>query len=103
MSDLKSKERCTGATYPAVWRFIFSYQAQVRVPDGYMDSKFSHYEPAQDQYDVVAVTQELAKTAYDHKFGWRFKPGAENYDKHELISGPEFICYVDDFVRIGPA
>jgi|SRR5579864_5491349 len=107
MSDKASKDNCSG-DYPAVWRFTYNYNQQIRrsVPFTGETEKIGE-QRVQQFYDVIAITPELARAAYDKEFGWKFKKPIQppdrddaNYDKHELVAGPDFVCYVDAFIEV---
>lgn len=98
MSDKTSKENCT-ADYPAIWRFTFSYLQRVgHSVWGTGEVETIGHQRASGQFDVMAVNEEFARAAYNEEYGWKEQHG---YDEHKLISGPEFICYVDYIVKSG--
>lgn len=93
MSDTKSKENCCGQ-YPAMWRILFSHSIPIRVDDGSGsgDTDFSHMETRNGQFDVIAISADLAQAAFvvDHP------PTI-----YTRLTNPELICYVDAIVHIG--
>lgn len=92
MSTRESKERCAGE-YMALYRFHFSHESSERVFDpGTGDNEITgRMLTHEGQYDVVALTQVLAAAAFHLKF-----PASI----YTLLSGPEFICYVDGVVHV---
>lgn len=92
MSNLASKERCSGA-YPAVWRFLYSHEVCEREwVEGTGESESTgRMVTIEGQYDVVALTQGFAIEAY------KMEHPASIYT---LRSGPEFICFVDAMIGV---
>lgn len=92
MSGLNSKERCCNE-YPALWRIRYSYsQRIVRSVEGTGEVETVGKQTAAEDFDVVAVTAELALAAYADKH----KP--EHYTR---LTNPERICYIDASIGIG--
>lgn len=91
MSDLKSKDNCSGG-YPGLWRILYSHSVPVRVPDGFGDTAFSHMKTVNGQYDVIALSEGMAQEAFllDHP--------AVMYTR---LTNPERICYVDAIALVG--
>lgn len=92
MSGLKSKERCCNE-YPALWRIRYSYQQQiVQSVYGTGEVETIGHQPAEEDFDVIAVTAELALAAFvDQR-----KPHS-----YTRLTNPERICYIDASIGIG--
>lgn len=91
MSDLQSKERCSGR-YPALWRFVYSHEVNERQFDaGTGDNENTGRTlTIEGQYDVVALGEGLAIEAFKIDY-----PASV----YALRSGPTFVCYVDAIVH----
>jgi len=97
MSSKQSKERCVG-DYPAVWRFTYNHKIRLGQSNGFGEVETVGWLDGQEHFDVVAVTPELAQASFQKNFGHQLKyPDDSNYAVR-LVSGPEFICYVDSTV-----
>lgn len=91
MSGLKSKERCAN-DYPALWRVKYQYrQAIVQSIPFTGEVETVGHQTAEEDFDVIAVTAELALAAYVDKH----KP--EHYTR---LTDPERICYIDAAINI---
>lgn len=92
MSEVNSKDNCVGE-YPALWRIMYSHQVPVRVPSGPNgDTDFSHMETRAGQFDVIALTDELAQAAF---------VAGHPPTLYTRLTNPEKLCYIDAAVHVG--
>lgn len=92
MSGLQSKENCSGG-FPALWRIKYSYQQRIcRSVEGTGEVETLGHRLAEEAFDVIAVTAELALAAYVDKH----RP--EYYTR---LTNPERVCYIDATLLIG--
>ena len=93
MSTKESKEHFSG-DYLAVWRV--TYDHGVRLVHSEMNEVVTDgWKRGQSNYDVVAVTAELAEAAFIKEYGRRMQYKEDDNYGVKKLSGPEFICYVD--------
>lgn len=67
MSTLESLSRTSG-DHRIVWEVVYAYNYSHRVPDGYMDDRYSHTTRERETTHIIAPTLEMAKLAFAHKY-----------------------------------